>query len=307
MIKSLSIENYQSHEQSTLEFVDGVNVIIGPSDAGKSAIFRAFTWVVTNRPLGDAFRSEWGGLTKVEVVTSESCRVIRYKGDTSNEYVVEAPNGESMLLRAFGSDVPEEVSRVFMLDDVNIQSQTDLPFLLSASAGEVAQMLNKAASIDDIDLSMSNLRKVYSSTKRELEYDSVELNKYREVLKSYDELDSQERKLSEIQSLHNQYSMIQRQYDQLSELVKEIKNVEVVIGKQKDVGKLERKLNELDRLCGEVLSTNRDFDELMGLVKEIQSLSNKLQSCQNRITKLEEQYASLVPDVCPLCGNPMRG
>ena len=38
MIKSLKIHNVQSYEDTALVFSDGINVIIGASDQGKSAI-----------------------------------------------------------------------------------------------------------------------------------------------------------------------------------------------------------------------------------------------------------------------------
>ena len=61
MIQSLQINNFQSHKYSVMELHKGVNVIIGPSDSGKTTILRALRWLVWNRPSGDAFRSDWGG------------------------------------------------------------------------------------------------------------------------------------------------------------------------------------------------------------------------------------------------------
>jgi len=75
MIKTLSIQNYQSHKDSTLEFDPGVNVIVGSTDSGKTAIIRALRWLIWNRPNGDSFRSTWGGDTKV----TESKKNIRYQ------------------------------------------------------------------------------------------------------------------------------------------------------------------------------------------------------------------------------------
>jgi len=56
MIKYLQIQNFQSHKDSLLEFDPGVNVIVGSSDSGKTAVIRALRWLVWNRPSGDAFR-----------------------------------------------------------------------------------------------------------------------------------------------------------------------------------------------------------------------------------------------------------
>src|SRR4030066_377226 len=59
MIKSLKIENFQSHLNSWLEFSNGINVISGQSNNGKSSILRSLSWVIFNRPLGLSFKSSF--------------------------------------------------------------------------------------------------------------------------------------------------------------------------------------------------------------------------------------------------------
>lgn len=54
-IKSIEIENFQSHKYSKLDFSERLNVIVGPSDNGKSAIIRALKWVLFNEPKGTDF------------------------------------------------------------------------------------------------------------------------------------------------------------------------------------------------------------------------------------------------------------
>jgi DNA repair protein SbcC/Rad50 len=44
-INKVRIENFQSHEDTLMEFHKGLNVITGPSDHGKSAVMRAIKWV----------------------------------------------------------------------------------------------------------------------------------------------------------------------------------------------------------------------------------------------------------------------
>lgn len=48
-IKSIIIKNFQSHANTELELCDGVNVILGNSDVGKTAILRALGWIFLDR------------------------------------------------------------------------------------------------------------------------------------------------------------------------------------------------------------------------------------------------------------------
>lgn len=52
MIKSIELKNIQSHENTRLDFDKGINVIVGSSNNGKSAILRGLYWARYNRPLG---------------------------------------------------------------------------------------------------------------------------------------------------------------------------------------------------------------------------------------------------------------
>ena len=75
MLKKLEITNFQSHPKSSLEFVPGINVIFGTSRNGKTAIRRALEWVVTNRPSGGRFFSNFAGekgSTKVLLETDDT-------------------------------------------------------------------------------------------------------------------------------------------------------------------------------------------------------------------------------------------
>jgi exonuclease SbcC len=151
MIHSILITNFQSHKETELIFSPGVNIILGQSDSGKTAIFRALCWPTWNRPVGDEFRSDWGGETKIELRLDES-RIIRSK-DKENIYQID----DNEPLKAFGKDVPVEISKILNIDETNIQQQLDSPFLLTESPGEVAKHFNHIAHLEQIDKSLSFL------------------------------------------------------------------------------------------------------------------------------------------------------
>lgn len=57
-IKKVIIENFQSHKYSVIDFNEGLNAIVGPTDSGKTAVFRSLKWVLYNEPQGDYFIRE---------------------------------------------------------------------------------------------------------------------------------------------------------------------------------------------------------------------------------------------------------
>ena len=72
MISRVCLQNFQSHEESELELSPGINVIVGSSNSGKSAIVRAMEGVRTNRPWGTSFvrRGTRGATVALYVLTT---------------------------------------------------------------------------------------------------------------------------------------------------------------------------------------------------------------------------------------------
>ena len=153
MISKIHIKNFQSHTDTELEFHPGVNTIVGSSDSGKSAIFRAIGWIMTNRPLGNAF-CKWGTKkTQVDITVDKNTQIGRTKSKASNDYLFQ---GNKLLA---GTEVPQDIQKVLKVDPaINIQPQIGAPFLLSNSPGEVASFFNDIAGLSDIDLSIKNLK-----------------------------------------------------------------------------------------------------------------------------------------------------
>jgi len=160
VINSLHIRNFQSHRDTRVEFASGVNVFVGTSDGGKSAVLRALLWLATNRPAGEAFRSTWGGETFVKAELDDEVAVSRIKSKTVNKYSLDLPDGvdnPNTDFKAMGQGVPAEVSAVLGLEPINVQRQMDSAFLLSDdwSPGRVAEYLNEVSGLSAIDTAMS--------------------------------------------------------------------------------------------------------------------------------------------------------
>lgn len=207
MIKSLDIVNFQSHLETHIDFADGVNLIVGKSDCGKSAILRALNWVVSNRPLGDGFlRDDATDSTLVHLAT-DSGFVERCKGDKENFYSL---NGN--IFEAFGTSVPAEITDFLNFSDVNIQGQLSPYFLILDSSGQIALYLREVCKLDKLDSLYSDLTsKLNKCTEDEKRYDeeydsitsnpimSIEVGEMLDVLEfsisEYEEKDKQSKEL----------------------------------------------------------------------------------------------------------------
>ena len=103
-IKSIRIINFQQFKDKTFTFHEGVNVVVGDSGSGKSTLIRALYYNIHNKPKGAERIFKRAENAKMEVrVTDTENNSVTHK---HKNYIVN----KLKTLKAFGNDVPSEVS-----------------------------------------------------------------------------------------------------------------------------------------------------------------------------------------------------
>ena len=295
MIQNLTIKNFQSHKKTFLEFHKGLNVIVGPTDSGKSAIIRALRWVVWNKPSGDAFRSTWGGNTHVSIET-DSYSIARNKGDHNN-YVLRSTGEEEVIkFNAIGANVPDEIVQVLNMDEVNLQQQLDTPFLLSESPGKVAAFLNKVAGIDLIDKSIKDIQKEIKDTERSIKIKRAQLKTKKQEVLAYDELEKIEMDIERLEELEKRRNTLSRHKKELTRRIISIQTILVKIKQESAILELKP---IVDLYIGKIEDKKKLEERYISLarkIKTIKSVNSKIQIYAGYV-KLEEPVKILITKV----------
>ena len=291
MIKSLHLSNFQSHKASHLEFDPGVNVIIGPSDSGKTAIIRALRWLVWNRPSGDAFRSTWGSDTKVEVHLTDRPgsppKIIRIKGKKETYFY------ENLEYVAFGKEVPEEITKTLNLNDINLQSQLDSPFLLSNSPGEVAKHFNRVAHLDQIDEGLGKVQKWIREIDQDISSNDRQVIQLSKDLLKFEHLEKFEVEVEVLEGMETQ--MIQQVNNKrtLDKLCIDLVAVQDLIEEQEKITEAGPLVDAILDLYAEKIFINTDKRELEGLIQEVEEVEKDLEN-ESKILGTEKLVTSVV-------------
>lgn len=274
MIKSLEICNIQSHEHTKLDFVNGVNVIIGGSNQGKSAILRAFYWLVYNRPVGTSvLASHWIANDKGDITDSMQVGVSNDKGDTVfrlrnkglNAYSV---NGE--MLNVVKTDVPEQVSKALRLSQTNIQRQMDAPFLLSETSGEVARYFNGIVNLNIIDRVLTNAESRRKRTKAEIERTKEDIVALQSNLEESDWVDG----LSGL-------------FDEIDDLTPRLAGFDSSIARLEcDVAKMETLLERVESM-GSVSDVGEVVCDIDDCVRGMYSQSDSIRGLEDLVSRVE--------------------
>lgn len=275
MITNLSIRNFQSHRKTELVFVPGVNVILGTSDSGKTAILRALRWVTTNKPGGDEFRSKWGGETSVTITTTEG-HVTRTKNTSENSYKLMDGTGDESIFLAFGANVPEPISNFLNLTEVNLQQQLDAPFLLSDTPGQVAAYFNKIAGIDIIDTANKLAQKEISSTKKMIELRETDIERKKTQLEKYDVLETIEERLHELEELETSKNVSVRMKATLSQLLTKISQVDEKLFEAKQLLQHEKLITPILEKIEQRKALEKSYKRYEQFLDRLQTINEQL-------------------------------
>jgi exonuclease SbcC len=200
-LKSLLIQGFQSHEDSFLEFVKGVNIITGSSNSGKTAILRDLNWIFNDRPLGNSFINNNSSRVNNELVLVDDDGkyhlIVKTKDKKKiNVYQVwkDIPNGGSvagtpdMEFTAFRGDPPLEIRRLLNMGEVNIQEQLSPYFLVLDSPGQVAQYIRTVAGLEDIDKVITEISSRIRTTTKYVAIIETDVSSKSKELANYDRL-----------------------------------------------------------------------------------------------------------------------
>jgi DNA repair protein SbcC/Rad50 len=319
MITQIVIKNFQSHEETTLDLHEGVNALVGLTGSGKSVVFKAMDWLFRNRPLGEEYRSWWGGDTLVEITLKEGCKVGRVRTGSDNFYYISPPGLQMKRkrddfpyreFRAFGNGPPPQpVLDLLNLSDVNFQAQADPSFLISNSSGEVARYLNKAAHLDVIDQVLGNIAGTLRKEREELGRSRADFDKAQEDLKTYDWLKEAEERLGTLEQIQSRAEWVGKQRLEIGAILGEYGLASVALVAVQQTVFYSGKVDALLSLHGDIERRNSEWEQLAAVVdqhekmqKEFESLGGVVDcaSVVSRLVALEEEIRSDRAERCNL-------
>lgn len=273
-ITKLHIKNFQSHEDTTIDFHEGVNAIVGLSDSGKSTIRRAIQWVFTNKPQGDAFKRHNTDDTEVSITFADGITVTRVKNKKDNLYRLTTADGKTQEYKSFKSDLPLDIQQALNINYLNLQPQIEAPFLLSSSPSDIAKTLNQIVNLDKIDSSISFIRKRLINQQSERKRLEQNIAESEEKLKEFESI-------PKLQSLVLSYETIDKDIDNLKLSIVTLDsilddldyNTETLLA-YKNVSEAEKYLAKCVTIQEQITSLQTDYKTLYDTLTELRKYTS---------------------------------
>lgn len=284
IIQELKVKNFQVHEERTIQFKKGLNVVVGDTNIGKSSLIRALFLLIMNQPRSSEkiFQKKFQeDPMEIQIKDDQGNIIIRKQ----NKYYL---NGK--ILKAFGSDVPETIKEVLPIREINFQKQLDPHFLIMQTGGNAAKILNVTTGMEDQEALMkqikseilehnTNIKALVKNTQehRETINRLKNVNRFLMKAKAINQIkkDSMETEIV-INTLKNLLNKIEncqispKVILSIDNKLEKIKRIEV---DKNDYIELEKKINKLRFICDQLI--------------DIKLLSSKDTICNNSIKSID--------------------
>lgn len=282
-IKTLILENFQSHGYSEMALSEGLNVIVGESSHGKSAIYRALNWLYDNTGSNPRnFIKKGETFAKVTVELSNGyriARVVEKKSNGKNGYEIYNPTTKELIetntrgvtdvrnLLGFHK-VPLDGGKEL---DINFMGQGESWFFIGkhVTSSERAKIIGSIFGTHYTDAVLKDMEGTLKKTDSQL--------------KGYKE--QQHELATEIES-----------YDYLNEVEKKLESAQAHIERIQTLSKKKERIIKLTQKRVQVLKEEEDWKGTLDSVKEVNQARLQFMQLQQAILQvgqIERAYTSL--------------
>lgn len=298
-ITQVKLKNFQDHADTTIDFTNGINLIVGSSDAGKSAILRAINLVFHNNYKRDSYIRHGEKECSVSVKFSDGVEVTRIKGEDVNSYLLADAEGNIHSFPKVGTGIPDEIKKNLgnpPLDDkkrpISYADQMSSLFLVDLSSSDLPRTLSELTGIQHLQTSAELLSKTARSydrsikdKKEKIEKLETELDNYSYVDKDLERIEDIVEKLKDVNSQIEKSNRARFFIEQNNKIFTEAKQIKVKLAKEKAFAELKDKFDELATLSRKVSRSTFYLSEYQKIAKEYKKTKTNLLACEQFLTE----------------------
>ncbi len=198
MIKKIILKDFLAHADTEIELDEGMTVLTGPNNSGKSSVVEALRCIATN-PLPKHFIRHGAKVARVELEMDDGMRVAWIRKKATAWYEVLRPGEEEWEVYAkFGRKTPDDILKILRLNqvpleggnslDVHIGNQRNPIFLLDQPSSVAAQFFASSSEASHLLAMQTELKNRVRNAKREKKFQQNKMNEIKGELDSLQSL-----------------------------------------------------------------------------------------------------------------------
>lgn len=261
---SLKIEDFQSIGNADLEFTPGINLIVGQSNSGKTAVLRAIDSVLTNPTYAKSF---------VKHHTNEACVTFSYEGNTVSwkksgkggvKYEVNNEEYSKMGTSDLFDILP---NNGFVKSDngevMNIEGEWDLPFPFDRTPSDLFRLFENVFCVSDSATILKSFKEEESDLTRQISETKDKITRSTTKLAALNELE-QEANLSKVKVALREFEAKAENYFKMFNDYETVNKSKVL-----DNFVIDEKLPPEKNTLAELLEAEKDVDFVSDVARKI--------------------------------------
>lgn len=299
------IKNYQIIKNGKIKIRPGITLITGPSNNGKSSIFKAYKQIIYNLS-GNTYINQFADECKL-ILDNDEYTIEYRKTKTKSSYDIKVVNPETTLhIDKLGVNQIDKVKELTNIDKelgYNFWDQLEKPFLLDRTNREQFLLLQQSP----ISGNLVNIQNIIKNDIAEVKNDIVasqggldivnkNIQTYARILVYSDDIKKVKEKFTTVDELNNKLGNFLSMIREYSQVEKELKACEEVAN-----------IN-LDSSIEEIYNKFVYYNDK---IKEFSTINLNIKNEDTEITKLETEVKNLQKviednfNICPICGNQL--
>ena len=296
MIESVLIKDFQSIEDVEIEFAPGFNVLVGPSNSGKSAVLRALRGAIRNEIAPSFVRN---GTRKATIfIDFGDHSVSAERGKSLSTYHLDTQE-----FTKCGKDVPHPILDVLQMNlvndqDLHFQFQFDSPFLLSTSGSTIAQVIGTLTNVTLLFHAVQEANRRYLRASSELTIRLNDIEGEKNKAGQFAHIEKRSLLVPTLEQKVSKYKEYVAALVALTKLTTEVIRVQNSIPDKIDLPDLTAEFDQYHEL-------DAAYMDLTQTISKIASTHANVGALRSRLSTVDRTLSTMSTEFCPTCGQKL--
>lgn len=323
MVKSITLQNFQAHENSTIELKDGVNVFVGTNDSNKSGVVRALNICLFNAAFDPNYIHYGKTFSKI-TLKFEDGRILE-RERTKSKNVITFIEADGTKSKPYNVSKMEEKIEEFTgfglvaLDGSSKKSE-NLQIIETGSAHDILLGCSYETILKRLStlLGTTEFEQVKLSLSKDLYNLNVDLKvaekTYNSALEKYQFISSTSVE-KVVASLIEKLTSIEEQYKQYTESISILENAHALVQHMSrsapNLAKLTERFSEIETVFNELKKKDKSHYDLpidwcqkgISAIRESNERSHELSNLEREREELENELQNYK---CKQCGKLVK-
>ena len=301
MIDTFTIKNYQIIKDGMIKIRPGITLITGPSNNGKSSIFKAYKQLIYNTS-GNTYINSFADKCKL-VLENELYKIEYTKEKTKSSYDIKDTTGTQHIDK-LGVNQIDKVKELTQIDKdfgYNFWDQLEKPFLLCKTNREQFLLLQESPISSNLLNIQETIKTDIKTLKDEILVSQGSLDVINNSITKQESILENSNLVQEVSNKASDLNILNKKLNTIMDKVREFSTIEKELEKFKNFEELNLNTN-IDAIFNRYNSVLKRVNELTTYHQDILNIDKEINTTDNEIVNIKEIIEKYF-QICPLCGN----